>query len=68
MTSVGTELWTYAEGQFSLEFDSRGTLFRAQAGLSRLRLTEQPTRVFSLGTLGVPGEEGDEFERFFRCP
>jgi len=67
VTSGGTDLWTYAEGQFSLEFDAQGTLLRATAGLSMMRLTEHPTRVFLLSTPGVAGEEGDQFDRFFRC-
>ena len=39
----------------------------ATAGLSMMRLTEHPTRVFLLSTPGVAGEEGDQFDRFFRC-
>lgn len=68
VNSDGTELWTYAEGQFLLQFDARDTLILATAGLSSMSRTEHPTRVFSLVTPGVAGEEGDQFERFFQCP
>jgi hypothetical protein len=63
------ERWNYAGGDFVVEFGSDETLYLASADLGKPHLfADRPTSVFILTGPGKPGDEGEQFNRFFRCP
>lgn len=68
---IEVEQWQYGSGHFWLEFGPPGPgqrLMFASASLGKPHLfTEATTRVFTLATPGSAGDEGEQFDRFFRC-